>query len=202
MKTIKFENKKLKPSKIVCIGRNYVEHIKELENETPTQMVIFLKPNMAISDELFTCKDENLHFESELSFLVEKNKLVAVSFGLDLTKRLTQSYLKSKGLPWERAKAFENSAIFSEFVSFNSLQNLSLKLTINNKLAQHASVDLMIHKPLDILNEVREFCSFEDFDIIMSGTPCGVGEFKKDDIFEGFVYENEKLLIKKKWVAK
>ena len=96
------------PSKVVCIGRNYVDHIKELANEMPDQMVVFIKPNSAISTRLFAKhNDDALHFEAELSFLYQGGKFTAVALGLDLTKREVQGTLKAKGLPWERAKAFD-----------------------------------------------------------------------------------------------
>ncbi len=118
MKSVMFENKKVIPSKIVCIGRNYVEHIKELGNEMPSSMVIFNKPNSSVSDTLFEPANELCHYEGEISFLITNSKISGVGFGLDLTKRKIQGSLKEKGLPWERAKAFDNSAVFSEFVSF------------------------------------------------------------------------------------
>lgn len=189
------------PSKVVCIGRNYVEHIEELGNEMPTEMVIFFKPNSSISHE-FKINDKNsIHYEGEISFLVNANKLVAVGFGLDLTKRDVQSRLKAKGLPWERAKAFKGSALFSEFVSFSNINNLSLELHVNNKLIQKGGVDLMINRPNELLQEVMSFCDLEDNDILMSGTPKGVGEAKKGDKFSGFIYEKDKLLVKCEWIV-
>ena len=111
MKTIQLNNKAITPSKIVCIGRNYVEHIKELDNETPSEPVIFCKPNSAISDEIDLDKNDEIHYEGEICFVVMNNQLAGVGFGLDLTKREVQSKLKTKGLPWERAKAFDGSAV-------------------------------------------------------------------------------------------
>ncbi len=188
-------------SKVVCVGRNFVEHIQELDNEMPKQMVIFFKPSSSVSDELRLYDDEVYHYEGELSFLIKGEKLVAVSFGLDLTKRGVQSKLKAKGLPWERAKAFRGSAVFSGFVSFENLEDLSLTLHLNNKLVQSGGVDLMINKPDDILREVLTFSDVLDWDILMSGTPKGVGELKKGDELVGKIYEKDKLLVSKKWVV-
>ncbi len=101
------------PSKIVCVGRNYVAHIEELGNEIPEQMVVFNKPNSAIGDTLYANLGEPLHYESELAFMVRAGQLAAVAFGLDLTRRELQSRLKHRGLPWERAKAFDGAALFS-----------------------------------------------------------------------------------------
>jgi len=191
---------KISPSKVVCIGRNYVEHIKELNNETPDQMVFFLKPNSAITDCIISGSDEAIHYEAELSFIIEDNKVANVGFGLDLTKRGLQSILKEKGLPWERAKAFDHSAVFSEFVSFSgSVDTLSLQLLINDIAIQHADYDLMINKPEEIINEVTSFMSFENGDILMTGTPKGVGVVNTGDHFTGRVYQGEDLLIEQKW---
>jgi 2-keto-4-pentenoate hydratase/2-oxohepta-3-ene-1,7-dioic acid hydratase in catechol pathway len=99
MNSIYYGNRKIEPSKIVCVGRNYVEHIKELGNEISDDMVLFMKPNSSISDELISETNEPIHFEGEISFLYEKGKFSAVGFGLDLTKRELQNKLKAKGLP-------------------------------------------------------------------------------------------------------
>ncbi len=189
-------------SKVICIGRNFVEHIKELGNEMPHEMVIFFKPSSSVSDELVLYDDEVTHFESELSFLVKDGKLVKVSFGLDLTKRELQSKLKSKGLPWERAKAFRGSAVFGEFVSFKRLEDLSLELYLNSKLVQKGGVDLMINKPQEILTEVLTFCDVLDEDILMTGTPKGVGELKREDELIGKIYERDRLLVSSTWTVK
>jgi len=199
------------PSKVVCIGRNYVDHIKELANEIPDEMVVFLKPNSAINNVL-TAKhnDDVLHYEAELSFLYQGGKFTAVGLGLDLTKREVQGKLKAKGLPWERAKAFDNSAIFSDFVSIDQedIQQLNLSLLINNVLKQQGGVNLMMAKPNDILKEIQTFVSLEDGDIVMTGTPKGVGVIGKNDNFIGQIYLNQtdnladnKVLLDCNWQA-
>ncbi len=199
------------PSKVVCIGRNYVDHIKELANEMPDEMVVFLKPNSAINTVL-TAKhnDDVLHYEAELSFLYQGGKFTAVALGLDLTKREVQAKLKAKGLPWERAKAFDNSAIFSDFVSIEQkdIQPLNLSLMINNVLKQQGGVNLMMAKPDDILKELQTFVSLEDGDIVMTGTPKGVGVISKNDNFVGQIYLSQedtltdnKVLLDCKWQA-
>jgi len=202
MKKVIFNSKELIPSKIVCIGRNYVEHIKELNNEIPSSMVIFNKPNSSISHELYWIS-EDCHFEGEICFVIEKGEIAGVGFGLDLTKRELQTKLKSKGLPWERAKAFDNSAVFSEFVKFDGdFKSLRLELLINDKLLQSGGYDLMIYKPAEILKEIKSFMSLEDGDIVMTGTPKGVGTYKTGDKFVGRIYSDEKILIEKTWIAK
>ena len=101
MNAIVLKNIEIFPSKVVCIGRNYMEHIKELNNEIPEEMVFFIKPNSAISNKLVFPKNQNsCHYEAEISFLIEDNKITAVAFGLDLTLREVQNKLKEKGLPW------------------------------------------------------------------------------------------------------
>ncbi|NVJ52910.1 MAG: fumarylacetoacetate hydrolase family protein [Campylobacteraceae bacterium] len=201
MNSILINQKEIFPSKVVCIGRNYVDHIKELNNETPDSMVFFFKPNSSISNELIFPKgNASCHYEAEISFLIEENKISAVAFGLDLTLREVQSKLKEKGLPWERAKAFNNSAVFSEFKSFNgNLEDLSVELYINDELKQKGGVELMLNKPQEIINELLEFSSFEDGDILMTGTPKGVGEFKIGDIFLGKILFKDELLLKKRF---
>lgn len=197
MNSILINQSKIFPSKVVCIGRNYVDHIKELNNETPDSMVFFFKPNSSISKNLIFPKgNKSCHYEAEVSFLIEENKISAVAFGLDLTLREVQSKLKEKGLPWERAKAFNNSAVFSEFKSFNGeLEELSVELYINDELKQKGGVDLMINKPQEIIDELLSFSSFEDGDILMTGTPKGVGEFNIGDVFLGkIVYKNETIV--------
>ena len=118
MNTINVNGHTVQPSKILCVGRNYRAHIEELGNEVPDSMVVFNKPNSAISDTLRSDIDNQpLHYESELAFTVKGGNLHSVGFGLDLTKRGLQSALKAKGLPWERAKAFDGAALFSAFVT-------------------------------------------------------------------------------------
>ena len=202
MNFIKLDGEDILPSKIVCIGRNYVDHIKELDNEVPTEPIIFIKPNSAISSDVYFNEMDAVHFEGEISFLVRSGKLFAVGFGLDLTKRDVQSKLKANGLPWERAKAFNKSAIFSEFVSFDSVSGLKMELYINGSLAQKAGYDLMLHKPDSILNEVDNLFSLEDGDLIMTGTPKGVGAVRIGDTFLGKIFENERLIVEGCWVVK
>lgn len=201
MNKILFENKEIFPLKVVCIGRNYIEHINELKNEVPEDMVFFIKPNSAISNRLvFPKEQDSCHYEAEISFLIEENKIVAVGFGLDLTLREIQSKLKQKGLPWERAKAFDGSAVFSKFISFKEdISKLGIELYINGELKQKGDVSMMINKPTEIINEAKTFLSFEDGDILMSGTPKGVGEFKVGDIFVGKILFEDKIIIEKEF---
>lgn len=203
MNSIKVDGKCVTPSKVICVGRNYVEHIKELNNEIPSSMVLFMKPNSAITDSLRAFKQSPLHYEGEISFLIRSGKIYAVGFGLDLTDRALQTELKTKGLPWERAKAFDGAAVMSEFVTIreSEIENLSMQLWINDTLVQEGGVDLMIYKPQNILEEINTFMTLEENDIVMTGTPKGVGSFAKDDVFVGKIFTSGKELIARTWVV-
>ena len=201
--TISFNNKQVTPSKVVCVGRNYVDHIKELGNATPTEPVIFIKPNSAISEVLMINGEDEIHYEAELAFIVENGELTGVGLGLDLTKRQIQSELKNKGLPWERAKAFDGSAVFSEFVAVPSdISNLNLELSINGELRQKGGCSMMLHSPEALVKEIATFITLESHDIIMTGTPAGVGQVYSGDEFMGRVFSGDQQLIEINWEAK
>ncbi len=203
MHTVIVDNQPVTPSKIVCVGRNYVAHIEELGNEVPQDMVVFNKPNSAIGDVLHSQFDgERLHYEGELAFVVRDGQLVAVGFGLDLTKRELQSRLKEKGLPWERAKAFDGSALFSEFVALpGDINSLALRLEVDGELRQLGGVELMMYKPDVILRELALFTTLEDGDIVMTGTPEGVGEIRAGQRFEARVLAGAEVLLTSAWIA-
>lgn len=204
MRTVNWNGETIAPSKIVCVGRNYVAHIRELGNEVPDDMVVFLKPNSAIGETLQSSRDgEPLHYEGELAFLIDDNRVAAVGFGLDLTRRTLQSRLKDKGLPWERAKAFDGAALFSAFVALPpDPEQLALSLHVNGELRQHGGVPLMLYKPGAILQELASFLSLEDGDIVMTGTPAGVGEVRAGERFDGAVLANGETLVSASWVAR
>lgn len=202
MKVINFNEKEFTPSKIICIGRNYVEHITELGNEVPDGLVVFFKPNSAITDQLYSFHQEPLHYEAELCFLYQQGEFTAVAIGLDLTKRDLQAKLKAKGLPWERAKSFNGSAIFSPFVQLSAIENsLSLELFIDDKLTQVGGVELMMYKPDAILKQLLSFITLEDGDIVMTGTPKGVGKVVAGRKFKGKVKQGDETLISATWLA-
>ena len=203
MNTISVNGNTVQPSKILCVGRNYSAHIEELGNEIPDSMVVFNKPNSAISDTLYSdINNQPLHYESELAFTVKEGKLDAVGFGLDLTKRALQSTLKAKGLPWERAKAFDGAALFSAFVTLpKDIEDLSLQLNVDGEQRQAGGISLMIYTPVQIIRELESFTTLEDGDIIMTGTPAGVGEIKAGQGFEGKVLLAGKTLVSATWIA-
>lgn len=201
MNCVHFEKRKPEPSKIVCVGRNYVEHIHELGNEIPENMVLFNKPNSAIATRLKYFGPE-CRFEGEICFLVEAGALAGVGFGLDLTRADVQNHLKRQGLPWERAKAFNGSALFSSFVRLEApLDSLRMELEVNGVVRQHGDVALMIYKPEEILAEIQTFMHLETGDVIMSGTPKGVGGYAVGDRIVGRIYAGERLLTEEVWVA-
>ncbi len=212
MKTVVLDGKKVTPSKIICIGRNYVDHIAELGNEIPDEMVVFLKPNSAISTQLNSFHQEPLHYEAELCFLYQEEKsqkgnsqqgkFSAVAIGLDLTKRSLQAKLKAKGLPWERAKGFNGAAVFSDFVTIDTIdRSLCLELVIDGKIIQTGGVELMMYKPSVIIEQLSSFMTLEDGDIVMTGTPKGVGQIVAGNEFVGKVICQNKILISASWVA-
>lgn len=202
MNTVTFNHKKYTPSKIVCVGRNYVEHITELGNEIPENMVVFSKPNSAISNVLKAVYQEPLHYEAELCFMIENGVFAGVGCGLDLTKRALQTKLKTQGLPWERAKAFNGAALFSPFVRLpENADNLVIELDVDGDLRQRGTIDKMMYKPDHILSALYDFMTFEDGDIIMTGTPAGVGEVVAGATYDCRVLLDEQIVTHGRWVA-
>lgn len=202
MNTVNCCGRKISPSKIICIGRNYVAHIEELDNDVPEQPVVFLKPNSSLSHTLVAEEHGSIHYETELCFVIQGNQLAAVGVGLDLTKRNLQANLKEKGLPWERAKAFDGAALFSEFIALNgNLSNLGVELRVNSQLRQAGGMELMLYSPQALLDDVQTFMSVNDGDILMTGTPAGVGPVFVGDEFQARVLQSGKVLVEAQWVA-
>ncbi|MGF1728099.1 fumarylacetoacetate hydrolase family protein [Photobacterium kasasachensis] len=204
MNTVSFNNSLIYPSKVVCIGRNYVEHVHELGNEIPDEMVIFVKPNSAIGTVLSASHGgDELHYESEIAYLYQGGNFVAAALGMDLTKRSVQSELKAKSLPWERSKAFDGSAVFSVFVPIpESDSPLGLSLHIDGELIQQGDTSLMMYKPAQILEEVQTFMQLEDGDIVMTGTPAGVGKIPQGAEFVGALVCNGQEVVSQQWLVK
>ncbi|WP_423840696.1 fumarylacetoacetate hydrolase family protein [Vibrio mytili] len=203
MSKIQQEESQIEVGKVVCVGRNYVEHIQELDNAIPEQMVVFNKPSTSISTTLSSFHQEPLHYEAEICFLIENGQYAAVGLGLDLTKRGLQSILKKQGLPWERAKAFDGSAVFGRFISLEGLDihALNLELLINCVHVQKGHVKHMLYPPLTILEELSSYTTLEDGDVVMTGTPKGVGEVHKGDVFLGRLKCGDVTLLETEWVA-
>lgn len=202
MTTVIFNGEPVRPGKVVCVGKNYAAHIEEMAAVPAENMVVFMKPATSIGTILHATLDEALHYEGEICLLMKDGAVAGVGFGLDLTKRETQSKLKATGLPWERSKAFTGSALFSEFVPApKDLSRLSVELSIDGALRQKGDVSLMLYPPDVILQELNQFLVLEDYDIIMTGTPAGVGAMKTGEHFLGRVLDGEDELVNGTWVA-
>ncbi|WP_457640746.1 fumarylacetoacetate hydrolase family protein [Persephonella sp.] len=203
MNFVYLEDEKVYPTKVLCVGRNYTEHIKELNNKNPEEIVLFIKPNSSITTQLIH-PQKNCRYEGEISFIFKDRKIAGVGFGLDLTLVDEQKRLKEKGLPWEKAKAFDNSAVFSKFVKIKKedIQKIKMELWINGNPKQKGDITQMIYKPDEIINEIKKYFSINNYDILMAGTPAGVGSFKKGDNFVGKIFLGEELLLEEKWTVK
>ena len=203
MGSVVFNGQSVRPGKVVCVGKNYAAHIEEMASVPAEKMVVFMKPATSIGTELCAALDEPLHYEGEICLFIQGGKVAGVGFGLDLTKRQTQSKLKAAGLPWERSKAFTGSALFSEFVTApEELSQLSVKLTVDDELRQKGDASLMLYPPDVILKELNQFLVLEDYDIIMTGTPAGVGAVQSGERFHGRVLDGDQELVSAAWVAR
>ena len=193
--------------KIICIGRNYTEHIKELNNETPEKPVIFLKPSTAIlregQDFYYPEFSKDIHYECEIILKIGKNGkhikpkfaldyISEISVGIDFTARDLQTELKNKGLPWELAKSFDQSAVIGRFIAFESKTH-TFSLTKNKETVQEGQTDWMLHSFADIIVFVSQFFTLQTGDILFTGTPKGVGPIAIGDFYQGFL-NGEKLL--------
>ena len=196
--------------KIICIGRNYVDHAKELGNEVPTEPVIFMKPDSAVfrQRDAFYIPDwtNDVHYEAEIVVRIHKlGKNIEQKFapkyfkyftiGIDFTARDVQAELKSKGLPWEKAKGFDQSAVLGEFlpVSEYDLSNLSFELHKNGTVVQQGNTRMMLYDIPSIIEHCSQYFTLKIGDLIFSGTPAGVGPVVGGDVLEGYV-EGEKVL--------
>lgn len=202
MRSVIFNGQAVQPGKVICVGKNYAAHISEMDSVPAEEMVVFMKPNSSMGDTLMAEIGEPIHYEGEICLLIERGEAVGVAFGLDLTKRATQSKLKAAGLPWERSKAFNGSALFSEFVTApEDLNKLGVELLVNEVLRQKGDVSLMLYPPSVILEELKHFLTLDDFDIVMTGTPAGVGPVRAGERFRGRVLNGETELIDQEWLA-
>ena len=202
MGSVVFNGQSVRPGKVVCVGKNYAAHIEEMASVPAEKMIVFMKPATSIGTELFAALDEPLHYEGEICLLMQGGQVAGVGFGLDLTKRETQSKLKAAGLPWERSKAFTGSALFSEFVTApKDLSQLGVELTVDDELRQKGDVSLMLYPPEVILTELKQFLVLEDYDIVMTGTPAGVGAVQSGEHFFGRVLYGVHELVSGDWVA-
>jgi acylpyruvate hydrolase len=189
--------------KIICIGRNYSEHAKEMKADVPSEPVFFMKPETALlreKDFYFPSFTKDLHHEIELVLKVCKpGKHIAKEFahkyyseiglGIDFTARDLQAECKSKGLPWEKAKAFDNSAPVGKFISKEKLEesNISFSLKVNGDTRQQGNSKDLLFSFDTIISYVSTFVSLKTGDLIFTGTPSGVGPVKIGDHLEGSI---------------
>lgn len=202
--------------KIICVGRNYADHINELKNEKPQHPVLFLKPDTAIIQKghpfFIPAFTENIHYEVEV--IVKINRIGKhiqpqfsqkyydeIALGIDFTARALQDDLKAQGLPWEKAKAFDGSALVGNWVekqTFSDLKTMSFNLSKNGEIVQEATTNQMLWDIDQLIAYCSTFFTLKIGDILFTGTPKGVGKVQRNDVFVGTLegIENFSLRIK------
>ena len=199
--------------KIICIGRNYADHISELNNEKPEEPVIFMKADSSVLLKKFPFVipefTNDVHHEVELLVKINKvgkyiDKKFAhkyydeIGLGIDFTARDLQSKLKEKGLPWEISKAFDGSAVISDFLpknNFSSLENVNFELKKNNEVVQTGNSELMLWKIDELISYISQYFTLKKGDIIFTGTPKGVSKVSAGDVLEGFIEDKQMFKI-------
>jgi 2-keto-4-pentenoate hydratase/2-oxohepta-3-ene-1,7-dioic acid hydratase in catechol pathway len=199
--------------KLICIGRNYTAHIKELENEKPTDPVIFLKPDTSIllKKQPFFIPDFSDDVHHEVEILVKINKVGKyidkkfahkyyneIGLGIDFTARDLQSKLKEKGLPWEKAKAFDGAAVIGEWIPLGGIKDVNdieFSLKKNDKIVQKGNTSHMLWKIDEIIEYVSKYFTLKIGDIIFTGTPAGVGKVIANDKLKGFIEDKQMFSI-------
>ncbi len=199
--------------KLICIGRNYTEHIKELENEKPSNPVVFLKPDTAIllKKQPFFIPDFSNELHHEVEVLVKINRVgkyidkkfahkyyKEIGLGIDFTARDLQSQLKVKGLPWEKAKAFDGSAVVGNWLSTEEIENvddINFTLQKNDTIVQQGNTSHMLWKIDELIEYVSKYFTLKIGDIIFTGTPAGVGKVIANDKLKGFIENKEMFSI-------
>ena len=199
--------------KLICIGRNYTAHNKELENEKPTDPVIFLKPDTSIllKKQPFFIPDFSDDVHHEVEILVKINKVGKyidkkfahkyyneIGLGIDFTARDLQSKLKEKGLPWEKAKAFDGAAVIGEWIPVEGIKDVNeieFSLKKNDKIVQQGNTSHMLWKIDELIEYVSKYFTLKIGDIIFTGTPAGVGKVIADDKLKGFIESKEMFSI-------
>ena len=205
MHTVKLDGQNIPIGKIVCIGRNYAEHIKELGNQMPDKPVIFIKPASSLVSSGGTVVipgySEDCHHEIELAVLIGKTAkdvtaeaaldyVSGYAVALDLTLRDVQGVQKEKGLPWEIAKAFDTSCPLSDFVPASQVDNpqeLQLKLTVSGEVRQNGNTRDMIRSIAELIAATSAYFTLEEGDVLLTGTPSGVGRIVSGDRLEASI---------------
>jgi 2-keto-4-pentenoate hydratase/2-oxohepta-3-ene-1,7-dioic acid hydratase in catechol pathway len=189
--------------KIICVGRNYLKHIEELKNEIPDEPVIFIKPDSALlrNNAPFFIPDftKEVHYEVELVIKIKKlgrhiplefakDYIDTIGLGIDFTARDVQSELKSKGLPWEKAKGFDHSAVISSFIDApDDLSSISFRLEKNGEIVQSGHTGQMIHTIPQLISHISQYFTLKIGDYIFTGTPEGVGPVQSGDRLKGYL---------------
>lgn len=202
--------------KLICIGRNYTKHIEELQNERPTEPVVFIKPDTAIllKKQPFFIPDfsEDVHYEVEVLVKINRvgkhiDKKFAhkyydkVGLGIDFTARDLQQKLKEKGLPWEKAKSFDGAAVIGNWMDkseISDINNLNFSLQKNEITVQKGNTSHMLYKIDEIIEYVSKYFTLKIGDIIFTGTPEGVGKVVANDELKGYIEDKEMFSIKVK----
>lgn len=202
--------------KIICIGRNYTDHITELKNERPSEPVVFLKPDSAVllKNNPFIIPEfsQDIHFEVEVLVRINKigkyiDKKFAhkyydeIGLGIDFTARDLQNHLKEKGLPWEKAKAFDGAAVIGNFLpkeTFKDLNNINFTLQRNEEIVQKGNTSMMLWKIDELIEYISKYFTVKIGDIIFTGTPAGVGKVYPNDELIGCIENQELFSIKVK----
>jgi 2-keto-4-pentenoate hydratase/2-oxohepta-3-ene-1,7-dioic acid hydratase in catechol pathway len=201
--------------KIICIGRNYAKHIEELANEKPESPVVFLKPDSAILPKknpfFIPSFSDDVHYEVEVLIKINKvGKHIAAKFahkyydeiglGIDFTARDVQEKCKEKGLPWEKAKAFDGSAVIGVFYPKEEfdLDNLKFQLLKNDEIVQDGNTNAMLWKTDALISYVSQYFTLKKGDVIFTGTPAGVGKVVENDVLKGVIEGCEAFEIKVK----
>jgi len=195
--------------KLICIGRNYTKHIEELDNERPTDPVVFMKPDTSIllKKQPFFIPDFSNDIHHEVEILVKINKVGKhidkkfshkyyneIGLGIDFTARDLQGKLKEKGLPWEKAKAFDGAAVIGEWLSkteFEDVDNIDFHLLKNDEIVQEGNTSHMLWKIDELIEYVSKYFTLKTGDIIFTGTPAGVGKVIANDKLKGFINKKE-----------
>ena len=195
--------------KIICIGRNYTDHIKELDNERPTDPVVFIKPDSAVlpkeQDFYIPEFSEDIHYEVEVLVKIKKvgkhidknfaaNYYDEIGLGIDFTARDLQSKLKEKGLPWEKAKGFDGAAVIGKWLpksKFQSVDNINFLLLKNEEIVQKGNTKLMLWKIDELISYVSQYFTLKKGDIIFTGTPAGVGRVDVNDYLCGTLEDEQ-----------
>lgn len=199
--------------KIICIGRNYSDHVKELANEKPTDPVVFMKPDTSIllKNQPFFIPDFSNDVHHEVEILVKITKVGKyidkkfshkyydeIGLGIDFTARDLQTRLKEKGLPWEKAKAFDGAAVIGDWISkksFKDINNLSFSLEKNGKVVQAGNTSHMDWEIDELIEYVSKYFTLKIGDVIFTGTPAGVGRVDAEDQLKGFIEDKQMFSI-------